>query len=105
MSDRKMIKWQPFDSVMNSKKIVNELNFNKGKINIPILSEEQLLEIENNIIKAYECDLFIKIKYLKNGDVFLMNEKIKYIDKIKKRITFKNYSIVYFTQIINASLE
>ena len=42
MSDRKMIKWQPFNSLMNSKQVVKEIIQDKGKIAMPILSDDQL---------------------------------------------------------------
>lgn len=104
MSDRKMLKWQAFDSVMNSKKAVNQINSRKNKISLPILSEEQLLLIEDNISKAFECKLVIKIIYYNNGFLCEFLDYILRIDIIKKRIIFQNHSYLNFNQIINAQI-
>ena len=32
MNDRKMIKWQPFNSLMNPNKVINEILYEKEKI-------------------------------------------------------------------------
>lgn len=100
MSDRKMIKWKAFDSVMNSKKIVNELSKDKNKIDMPILSEEQLYELEKNIITFYNTQEYIHIFYFQNGFIYNKINKIIKIDYILKRVIFEDNSFLKIEQII-----
>ncbi len=104
MSDRKMIKWQPFDSVMHTKKIVNELSYKKEKIETPILSADQYEEIEFNIKYAIDNNIMVEIKYFNNGNILIFTGNIKKIDKIKTKIIFSNYFSLYFSQIIFVKL-
>ncbi len=100
MNDRKMIKWIPFDSVINSQIVANNLSKEKENITMPILSEEQILDINNKIIDSYNLNQEIIINYFKNNKVNKITSKIKKIDIIKKRIILTNNSYIYFNQII-----
>lgn len=104
MSDRKMIKWQPFNSLMNSKQVVKEIIQDKGKITMPILSEDQLSILEEKIILAYESGMKINITYYKNGDYYLINTNIKYIDKTNRKVFIKNNQYLYFNTIVDIKL-
>ena len=44
--DRGIIKWLPFDSLVNSKSVVESILYEKRKVKKPILSLEQTEEIE-----------------------------------------------------------
>ena len=52
--DRKMIKWEPFNSVISSSKMIKDVLKEKEKIKKPILSEEQLLLINNQILEYFQ---------------------------------------------------
>lgn len=41
--DRGMIKWMPFNSLMNGRTVVNNLINEKSKVKMPILSEDEKL--------------------------------------------------------------
>lgn len=98
--DRGMIKWQPFDSVISGKLIVDSINQEKKKINKPILSEEEILNIENKIIDAFYCKYEITINYYTNGYVKSIKGKIKKIDHVTKMIYLNNITLL-FNQIIS----
>jgi len=98
--DRGIIKWQPFNSVAPSKEIINKLDREKQKIDKPILSEEQLDIIQNNLFEAYNNELETIIKYYKNGIIFNEQSKIKVLDLSRNRIILNNNKIIYFNQII-----
>ena len=51
--DRGMIKWQPFDSLLSTKKVAKEIINEKSKVAMPTLSEDQLLNIEEKVLEAY----------------------------------------------------
>lgn len=104
MSDRKMIKWQAFDSVMNSKRAVKEISKEKRKISMPVLSYDDYENIEENIMKSVNLKSLIKITYFENGEIKTIKSSITKIDPVKKRITLKCNSHIYFSQITNAIL-
>lgn len=104
MIDRKMIKWQPFDSVVHTKSVVKELIYNKEKIDKINLSEEQLFEIENNIKIAYRTKSIIFISYIYSGNLMNFKGTIKKIDLTQKKIVFYDKTILYFSQILKANL-
>lgn len=98
--DRGIIKWAPFNSVTPSKEIINRLANEKLKINKPILSEEQLEDLQNNLFSAYNNELNPIIKYYKNGIIYKEQDKIKVLDLSHNRIILNNNKIIYFNQII-----
>lgn len=104
MSDRKMIKWQPFNSLMNSKHVVKEIIQDKGKIAMPILSDDQLSILEEKIILAYESGMKVNIKYYKNGYLYLINTNVKSIDKTNRKVFIKNNQYLYFNTIVDIKL-
>ncbi len=104
MSDRKMIKWQPFNSLMNSKQVVKEIIQDKGKIAMPILSDDQLSILEEKIILAYESGMKVNITYYKNGYLYLINTNIKSIDKTNRKVFIKNNQYLYFNTIVDIKL-
>ena|SRR5574344_820169 len=99
--DRGMIKWQPFDSLTSTKKMCYDILQNKNKIQIPILSEDQLIDLENNILKSYYNRDLVIINYYYDGKINTKEVKIKYLDKYKKQLILSDGSIIYFEQIIN----
>ena len=99
MIDRGIIKWAPFNSVVPTKKIVNEIVSKKNKISMPILSEDQIQTIIEEITTSYHSKSIIKIKYYYNGMIKYEEGKINYIDTYKKMIWINNKNI-YLSQII-----
>lgn len=99
--DRGMIKWQPFDSLTNFKKMKIDLQRKKNKKEMPILSEDQLVNIENIIKEAYFNKNKIKIYYYLNGAILNKEVKIKNIDYYKKQIILSDNTNIYYKQIIN----
>ena len=101
MRDRGMIKWAPFDSVIGTKKLCYDILKDKDYIELPTLSQEQLIDIENSILSSYYSKSNLKITYYYMGKIYFINSKIKYIDKIKQQLILSNGKILFFKQIIN----
>lgn len=99
-----MIKWMPFNSLMNGRIIVNNLLDEKSKIKMPILSDDEIGEIENNIINAYYTQNKIIITYYKNGYLLKTKSLIKKIDYTRKIIYLDNNINLLFRQITNIIL-
>lgn len=74
---RNMVKWQPFNSLINGKEIVNSILKEKTKINKPNISEEDIATIEEKIITAYFMQATVNIAYYKNGNILKIKSKIK----------------------------
>ena len=97
--DRGMIKWKPFNTLLNSNDI-KELELNRSKINKPIIMEDRINEINNILINAYNNQLPIKIKHYNNGFLFYKSGFIKNINVYEKYILIE-YIRIYFKNIIN----
>ena len=100
MNDRGIKKWQPFNSLGNTLKIKQELNKQKIKTSMPLLSEDQLEKIENNIKEAYYNKDLIIIHYYLNGNIIKKQTKIKNINYNSKKIILSDNTILYYKQII-----
>lgn len=101
MKDRGMIKWQPFNSVISSKIIIDEIIDEKLKVKMPILSDEQIMDIENMLLESFTNQEIMEFYYFKNGKIL---KKINYITKIiysTQKIVFNDNSALFFKQLIN----
>lgn len=99
-TDRGMIKWQPFNSVISSQKIITDILKEKNKITRPVLSNENIKEIEDKLIDSYYCQTTINIHYYTAGIIKTIKAKIKKIDYVSKIIYLNNLKI-YFKQILS----
>ena len=100
MSDRGMKKWLPFDSLTNTNKMKHDLAKKKTKVEMPILSEDQLIKLENKIKEAYFNKDIVKIYYYFSGNIINKEVKIKNIDYNKKQIILSDNTKLYYKQII-----
>jgi hypothetical protein len=99
--ERGIIKWRPFDSVTNTKAL---LSAETERINIkkmPLLSDEQIEELEKQVLFAFYTHKIISIKYYKNNNIYDKNGTIKKIDGINHTITLVDNTTLFFNQIIN----
>lgn len=100
MEDRGMIKWQPFNSLINGNEVINSILKEKEKIKKPIISEEEKNEIEAKIIDAYFTQIIVNITYFKNGNLTKVEGRIKKIDQVYK-LVYLNELKLLFNQIIS----
>jgi len=99
MQDRGYIKWAPFNSLFNDKKIKNEVNNNKIKITKPTLSNDQLEYLNEKIFDAYTNHYKVNLYIYKNESILKLTGFINNINTDKKTITFNN-NYVFFNQIL-----
>ncbi len=99
-NDRGIIKWQPFNNIIEEKYLIEKMILEKNKITKPILSSEQIEEIEQKIIESYYEQEIITIIYYQNGSLLKTTAKIQYIDTTYKKIYLNNQKILLFSQII-----
>ena len=98
--DRGMIKWAPFNSVIQGKEIVHSIQKERSKINMPILSEEQKRQNEEKIIEAFYEQKIVHIKYFYSNQIMQKTGTIKKIDSIFHKIYF-DQQILIFEQILS----
>lgn len=96
-------KWAPFNSIMDGKIIVNQIIKENNKISKPVLSDDQLNTLNNNIIESYNNKSLININYYSNGNIFNIKVIINFIDINNKYLIIKTKKI-YFSQIINTEI-
>ncbi len=95
---RGMIKWRPFNSLINSKDI-REIENNRLKIEKPIIMEDRIQEINEILINAINNNLEIKIKHYTLNTLKVVIGKIEKINIIEKYILI-NKTRIYFKNII-----
>jgi hypothetical protein len=100
MHDRGMIKWAPFNSVINSKYLVNEIEYEKNKISKPTLSEEQIAFYEQIIKESMINKIPLSFQIYQGGYAYNINGIVTKIDNIKQKIYLNNHKYLYFCEII-----
>lgn len=102
--DRGMIKWTPFNSLIPLKEIKTEIKSQKNVIPYPILSEDELETIENNLLMAYHSQEEVIITYFYHNNLYKLKGTIDLIIKDKRLIVLNKNIKLYFNQIIKISL-
>ena len=103
--DRGFIKWMPFDSVTNTKKLLKTMANNKNVIKMPTLSDEQISLNEENILRAFHHNEEITIIYFQNNKIYKLTTKIKKIENTSKKIILANNKHLYFSQLIRVKVN
>lgn len=98
--ERGMIKWAPFASVIDPKTLVNKVDTEKNKISKPIISEEEIQNIENDIMYSLNIKEPISITYYEKGKILQTNSIVIKIDTYSKIIYFSNNLKLHFDNII-----
>lgn len=99
--DRGEIKWAPFNSVINGKYIVSEIEKKKKRINKPVLSDEQVSYIEKAILEAMSDGVMVDLTFYKEGFLYHDKATILRVDSALKKIYLSNMHVLYFWDIIN----
>lgn len=103
--DRGFIKWMPFDSVVPTKDLLKSLSSEKNIMKMPTLSEEQIVNNEENLLRSLHNNEEVKIIYFKNNKIYRLTTKLKEIDIISKKIILANNNHLYFSQIISVKVN
>ena len=102
--DRGIIKWLPFDSLVNSKSVVESILYEKRKVKKPILSLEQTEDIEKKLIEAFYAQEKITLQIYKNGYIKSITSTIVSMDGTYKKITLATNDTILFSQIVSISV-
>ncbi len=102
--DRGIIKWKPFESLTPNKTILESILKEKQKSPKPILSLEQLTEIEEKIMEAYYEQIPITLKFYQSGFIETITTTILYINSVSKKIGLEKNKEILFKQIVEIIL-
>ena len=100
-ADRANVKWAPFAAVVQGSSMINDVLSKRGKVEMPILSEDQIQVLEEKINEAFHNNEYVKIKYYKDGRFLVKEGKIKRIDKYERKIVFFPNFPLFFSQIVD----
>ena len=79
MSDRGMKKWAPYSSLIEQATCLEQMKYQRNKIERPILTDDQKEKI-NYALQSYKKGQIIKIKFFHDGYLYEINTSIKRID-------------------------
>lgn len=99
---RGMIKWKPFNSLLNNRDI-NEIIMIRNKVEKPIIMEDRISEIDNLLKVAIKENKEIKVKYFDKGELKYINGNIRNINTIEKYILINSIRI-YFKNLIKVDI-
>ena len=99
-SNRGMVKWAPFAAVAPGSLMVNEVLSKKNKVKMPVLSEDQIEDINRKITTAHHNKEIVKIKYFRGGKYYEKRGIIEEINVNTAKIVLNDGFSVFFSQII-----
>ena len=100
MSNRSQAKWAPFNAVAPGDEMVQEVLKRKNVVKMPILSDDQINEIENKVINSYNNQTKVRIKYFRGGRYYLREGIVVNIDILGRKIALNDEYNLFFSQII-----
>ena len=100
MKDRGMIKWQPFQSVVPTNLIVKSLLEEKKKVTKPVLSDDQLDNLDILLAEYFYNQSKIQIKYFQNNKVKEIQGIITNINADLKIVTISGHLNLHISQIL-----
>lgn len=87
--------------MLNGEEVLNELTKEKSKTAKPILSDDQKMIIENQIIEFFHQKEEVKILYYEAGYIKTITGIIAKLDPIKKNIYLNNNLSLHFSNILD----
>ena len=99
MSDRGMKKWAPFSSLIEQATCLEQMRYERNKIEKPILSDDQKEKIEY-VLQSYRKGQTVKIKFYNDGYLYTIETQIKRID-LENRALILTQGKLKFENIID----
>ena len=103
MSDRGMKKWAPYSSLIEQATCLEEMKYQRNKIERPILSEDRKEKI-NYILQSYQKGQIVKIEFFNDGYLYFINTTIKRID-LENRKLILEHGKLDFLNLIDIDIE
>ena len=84
--DRKMMKWMPFNALLEQSDYLKELFYGKTRKEMPILSPDQEADLNYKLETAYLFNSHILVSYFQDGDILEVEGTITRSDLFHKLI-------------------
>ncbi|MCK5762450.1 MAG: YolD-like family protein [Candidatus Izimaplasma sp.] len=91
--DRKMMKWMPFNALLEQSDYLKELLYGKTRKEMPILSPDQEQDLNYQLETAYLFNSQIIVSYFQDGDILEITGVITRTDLFNKIIFIGNTEI------------
>lgn len=88
MSDRGMMKWAPYRSLVEQSEFLDKMRYEKNRKPKPQISVDQIEHI-NQVLTDYKGEV-VSITYYHNGYSYRVKTKIKKIDIENQRLILEN---------------
>ena len=98
--DRKMMKWMPFNALLEQGDHLQDLLNGRSKKEMPLLSEDQQSELNYKLEVAYLFKNEVLITYYRDGAIYKIEGIITRTD-IYNKLIFIDEAFVSALQIIN----
>ena len=89
MSDRGMKKWAPFSSLIEQATCLEQMRYERNKIEKPVLTDDQMEKI-NYVLQNYRKGQTVKIKFYNDGYLYFIETQIKRIDLENRYLILTN---------------
>ena len=99
MSDRGMKKWAPFSSLIEQATCLEQMKYERNKIQKPILTPDQVEKIEQ-VLQSYKKGQVVKITFFNDGYIYNINSSIKRIDT-ENRVLVLDKGKLPFSEILD----
>lgn len=91
--DRKMMKWMPFNALLEQGSHVSELLLGRSRKEMPTLSKDQYDELNYQLEEAYSLNSIITVKYYDEYQFHEVTGQITNTDILNKLIFIDTVSI------------
>lgn len=99
--DRGIIKWLPFDSLIGYHDLINDLRYRLGKKDKPVLSDDQLEEMDRTLKISLTNQEDIFITYYQDGYIKQTVGKVKSINILERQLTLDDNAHYLLDNIVN----
>ena len=83
---RGMVKWQPFATIPEQYERIQQHIKNQNKVDKPILSDDQLNELNNTLIEKLYLNPSCEIKYYSNGYIKEIKGDLQKLDSLENKL-------------------
>ena len=98
-----MKKWAPYSSLIEQATCLEEMKYQRNKIERPILTEDRKEKI-NYTLQSYQKGQIVKIEFFNDGYLYFINTTIKRIDLENKKLILEHGKLD-FINIIDIEVE
>lgn len=82
-SGRGIVKWQPFKTMPQQYEILEQHIEDQNKMDMPLLSDEQLQDINENVSYKINKNIVAEVNYWQDGYIYSIQCNIKKVDEIE----------------------